>query len=103
MCAGRSRVAAGALMLALLVSGISFAAGPAQPPATVTEVPQAVRDALKLDHWSKKYTSAGGLPVLSSEKVSDAGLLEAAYLINQMLADRGDIRKAMIKSKCRFV
>ena len=32
-------------------------------------------------------------------KVSDAGLFEAAYLIDQMLANRDDIRQAMIKQR----
>ena len=35
--------------------------------------------------------------------MSDRALLEARYLISQMLADRDDVLKALIKSKCRFV
>ena len=51
---------------------------------------------IQTDIFYKKYVDANGLPVLSSEKVSDQALLEAAKLINQMLADRSDIRKALI-------
>src|SRR5262249_48271903 len=62
-----------------------------------------LREALRLDPFYKKYASAKGLPVLSSEKVSDKALLEAAHLINQMLAEREDVRKALIGNKVRFV
>jgi hypothetical protein len=49
-----------------------------------------------------KYVSARGFPVLGSAKVSDHALLEAAYLINQMLGPRPDVRQALIESGCRF-
>jgi len=69
----------------------------------VGPVPSDLRKSLELDPFYAKYAEAGGLPVLSSSKVSDAGLLEAVYLIDQMLAKRDDIRQAMIKRKVRFV
>ncbi len=68
----------------------------------VTAPPQPVRKAFRLDPFYKKYVSAIGLPVVSSEKVLDAALLEAAYLINRMLAGRDDIRQAMIRNRVRF-
>src|SRR5262249_45526100 len=46
--------------------------------------------------------NVGGLPIVSSEKVSDFALLEAAYLINQMLSERPDILKALADNKVRF-
>ncbi len=73
------------------------------PQGKVAEVPKEVQQALNLDPFYKKHTSAGGLPVLSSEKVSDKALLEAAYLIKQMLANREDVLKTLIKNKVRFV
>jgi alpha-glucosidase len=66
-------------------------------------VPKELRETLKLDPFYAKYTSAGGLPVLSSAKVSDAGLHEAGYLITQMLAGREDILKEMVRNRVRFV
>jgi hypothetical protein len=69
----------------------------------VTDIPKDLRESAKLDPFYKKYLDAGGIPVLSSEKVSDKGLIEAAYLINEMLKDRDDIRKAMVRSRVRFV
>jgi alpha-glucosidase len=75
-----------------------------QPPAAlkVGPVPEALRKEWKLSAFYKKHIDLQGFPLLSSEKVSDAALLEAAYLINQMLAGRDDIRKALIKNRVRF-
>jgi len=81
----------------VLIPSMCWAAEP-----RVTEVPEEVRKTLNLSPFYKKYVSAEGLVVVSSDKVSDKGILEATYLINQMLADREDIRKALIKNKVRF-
>ena len=58
---------------------------------------------LKLPDFYKKYVSAGGYPVVSSNKVSDYALKEAAYLVNLMLAERPDVRRAMIRSGSRLI
>lgn len=58
---------------------------------------------LKLPAFYQKYVSAGGYPVVSSEKVSDFALKEAAWLVDLMLAKRPDIRKAMIDSGSRLI
>jgi alpha-glucosidase len=90
--------------LPLLLLCIPSSRGGDEPaPAKVAEVPADLRESLKLDPFYQKYASAGGLPVLSSDKVSDAGLQEAVHLIDKMLADRADIREALIKRKVRFV
>ena len=76
--------------------------GSSKPPATgVTAPPKDVVESLKLDPFYKKYVSACGMAIVGSDKVSDYALLEAAYLINQMLKDRPDICKAMIANKSR--
>jgi len=69
----------------------------------VTAVPAEERTRLKLDPFYQKYCSARGFPVVASRNVSSFALKEAAYLINQMLLDRPDIRNALIESKVRFV
>jgi alpha-glucosidase len=69
----------------------------------VTEVPDELRELLGLDLFYRKFTTAKGLPVLSSDKVSDAGLIEGADIVNHMLADREDVRQALIKNKVRLV
>jgi len=65
--------------------------------------PDAAVKEFGLDPFYKKYVSAKGFPVVSSEKVRDHALLEAVYLIDHMLEGREDIRKAMIRNKVRFV
>jgi hypothetical protein len=101
-----------ALWTVIYCSPFAFGDSPAAdatPSATdivssnVGPVPQDLRDSLRLDPFYVKYITAGGLPVLSSAKVSNEGLVEAAYLINQMLNCRDDLRQTMVKQKVRFV
>jgi hypothetical protein len=49
-----------------------------------------------------KYISANGYPVVASSQVNDYALREAAYLINMMLAQRPDVRDAMIAGGSRM-
>jgi len=83
-----------------LTSGAELPAS-AQATRRVTAPPKAVVQALKLKPFYKKYVSAGGIPVISSAKVSDYALLEAAYLIDRMLADRPDLARAIAGNKVR--
>jgi hypothetical protein len=57
---------------------------------------------LKVPSFYKKYVSAEGYPIVSSEKVNDYALKEAAYIVNLMLVKRPDVRAAMIKSGSRL-
>jgi Xaa-Pro aminopeptidase len=66
-------------------------------PSHVTAPPAS----LGLDPFYAKYVSAHGLPVVGSAKVSDAALREAAFLVDQMLNHRPEIREAMMKTKMR--
>jgi alpha-glucosidase len=72
------------------------------PPAPKVRV-AAPPESLKADPFYRKYVSCGGIPILSSERVADAALLRAAYLMNRMLANREDIRKALVEAKVRIV
>jgi len=58
---------------------------------------------LNLPPFYKKYVDAHGLPIVSSEKVNDYALKEAAFLVDTMLSKRPDIRKALIESGSRIV
>jgi hypothetical protein len=81
------------------------AAGAAAPLVSAPLVgapPAELVAALHLSPAYRKHVSAGGFPVIGSEKVSDYALLEAAYLINHMLDGRGDIRQALIANKVRL-
>lgn len=95
------------IVIAILLAGIGIPGiCPALPlperPPRVTEVPPELREKYKLDPFYAKYTDYKGYPILSSAKVSDEALLEARYLIGQMLAGRDDIVLALIKANCRF-
>lgn len=50
----------------------------------------------KLDPFYKKHVTAGGLLIVSSEKVSDYALKEVAYLVEKMLATRPDVLAGMV-------
>ena len=46
--------------------------------------------------------SANGFPIVASANVNAYALKEAAFLVNQMLAKRAEVREAMIKSGARL-
>jgi alpha-glucosidase len=72
---------------------------PPAPKVRVATPPQS----LGADPFYRKYVSCGGIPILSSERVADAALLRASFLMNHMLANREDIRKALVEAKVRIV
>lgn len=71
-------------------------AEPVKPP------PASLVKALQLSDFYRKHLDAGGFPVVASEKVSDEALREAVAIVNHMLADRDDIRQALIANKVRL-
>mgnify|MGYP001822446868 CR=1 FL=1 len=72
------------------------------PGEFISEVTAPPAD-LGLDPFYKKYLTANGYPIVSSAKVDDYALKEAAYLANLMLANRPDVREAMIESGSRLI
>lgn len=54
------------------------------------------------DPYYKKYADAFGVPIVSSENVSDNALLISRDIINYMLLKRPDIRAGMIKLHARL-
>jgi hypothetical protein len=70
------------------------------PCETLVTAPPAE---LKLDPFYTKYVSAEGYPIVASAQVSDYALLEAKNLVGLMLAERPDVRRAMIESGSRLV
>ncbi|MHC4506477.1 MAG: hypothetical protein ACYTFI_24540, partial [Planctomycetota bacterium] len=56
-----------------------------------------------LDPFYKKHVNARGLWVVSSEKVRDAALGEARYLIDKVLEGRDDVRDALVKKRRLYV
>ena len=97
----------GCLLLAGLSCGTMRAGGPTPAVAPVdvgrvAPVPKEVREALDLSPFYKKYTDADGFPVLSSDKVSDAALLEAADVVHHMLDGRDDVRRRSSRTRCAW-
>jgi hypothetical protein len=94
----------GALVLFSLVPLASRSDQPAAiaSPPMVTQPPATVVKALDLDPFYHKHVFVGPLSVVGSEKVTDAALLEAAWLIRQMIGHRPDILQALADSRTRF-
>ena len=98
-----------ALAVCLVVSLVAGGWSPARAEEKdagpkVTAVPEAVVKRFKLDTvFYKKHVDYKGFSILGSDKVSDAALLEARYLIDQLLGRREDILKALIADGCRFM
>ncbi len=58
---------------------------------------------LHLSPFYKKSLDDHGLPIVSSEKPNDAALYEAAWIIDHVLANRDDLREALVKANVRIV
>lgn len=86
---------------ALIASLCAIGADAPKPP--VTEVPEEVRARFDLDPFYKKCLETKGFSILTSAKVSDEALIEAADVVDHMLAGRDDIREAMIRNKVRLI
>ena len=71
-------------------------------PHKVTPPSDDLRDRLNLAAHYQKAVEVEGFPIVSSEKVSDYALLEAAHWIAKMLEDRDDVRRALIAEKVRY-
>ncbi|MBT4867803.1 MAG: hypothetical protein HON53_22105 [Planctomycetaceae bacterium] len=103
----RSFSALGVATLLLLVAEATWAEDAKSPdtaaaPLKVTKVPTELRERLELVDFYQKYVSANGFPILGSAKVSDYAMLEAGYLVNLMIAQRPDVREALIDSKSQL-
>jgi len=95
---------------AIVGLAISYLSGTAQTKTTAKPLISSFSNAMlsappqsfNLDPFYKKYADAYGIPVISSENVSDDALLTARDIINYMLLKRPDIREGMIKLGARL-
>ena len=71
-------------------------------PVRVTAVPESVRREFNLATFYQKHVDVAGLPVVSSTNVSDYALLEAAWIVRQMLTNRADILQALASNHVRL-
>lgn len=69
---------------------------------SVASVPDSVRAQFKLDPFYQKHLAVGELPIVGSANVSDAALLEAAWIVNKMLSHRPKILTAMADNNTRL-
>lgn len=74
--------------------------GCASVPEYTVQAPPAE---LGFDPFYAKYVEADGYPIVASAAVDDYALLEAAFLIDLLLARRPDVRDAMIASGSRLI
>ncbi|MBL68891.1 MAG: hypothetical protein CMO74_10660 [Verrucomicrobiales bacterium] len=75
---------------------------PVSALAKVSPPPPKLVKAWKLDPFYTKHLSVNGFPIIASKNVSDHALREAAYLIRNMLGQRKDLLRALVKNKVRF-
>ena len=71
--------------------------------SSVGPIPQWLRDNLQLDAFYQKYVDVHSLPVIGSGNVSDGAILEAAWIVQQMVGHRPEILRAMARNKSRLV
>ena len=92
-----------AAFAALLMAGAVLGARAEPPLGTPSAVPAELVRSLNLKPFYKQYVEAHGIPVIASEKPSPYAVREAAYLVDQMLAGRDDLRRAIAGNKVRVV
>lgn len=68
----------------------------------VTPISKSLRRGFKLAPFYQKQISIEGFPVVASEKVNDAAVVEAAVVVRSMLAGRDDVFKALAKARIRL-
>ena len=68
----------------------------------LSPIPAATRESFQLSPFYAKCVMVGDFPVVSSVKVGDPALSEAAAIVKAMLAGREDILRAMAKNKVRL-
>lgn len=96
---GAGRVAVFAWVLLLGVGSPCFAESGVP---VVEAVDKALRERFELSPVYRKVVRVRTFPVLGTQRVSDAALREAAYLVGSMLAWRPDILDAMSREGVRF-
>ncbi len=88
---------------AIITAAVISRSGPSAVEALdVVPVPEDVRAEFQLADFYQKYIELSGLPVVGSEQLSDAALLEAAWIVRNVLAEREDILEAMAGQHVRL-
>ena len=77
-------------VIVLFLTAFGYAAG-------LTDVPYGY------DPFYKKYMDCGGIPVISSEKVSDRAFVRLELLLDKVLAGRPDVRQALVSEGFKYI
>jgi hypothetical protein len=93
-----TRIALAPLVACLLNHAV---AEPEGQPGAMAIAPE-IRAQFKLDAFYTKGIVVEGFPTLASPEVRDEALLEAVWIIKNMLAERPDIFRAMAKNNVRL-
>jgi rhamnogalacturonyl hydrolase YesR len=62
--------------------------------------PSEVIERLRLSSFYSKFVNCNGLPIVSSLRVDDQALLEAKWIVQQMLSTRPDLLHAIVEAPC---
>lgn len=81
----------------LVVLGCSKSGGDKNNSSEVKAPPAS----LGLNAFYKKYLDAGGIPIVSSDKVADEALLKARDIVNSMVSNIPAEKQKMIQNKLR--
>lgn len=68
----------------------------------VSPIPNGLREEFKLSPFYQKVIVVESFPIVASEKVMDAAVLESAVIVRGMLEGRADIFKSMAKARIRL-
>lgn len=71
--------------------------------AAVGPVPEPLRAKMNLGPFYQKHIDLDGFPILGSSNVTDFAMLEAAWIVRQMLTNRADIINALATNRARLV
>jgi hypothetical protein len=88
--------------LSVIFSVVALGALPLGAADAVAPLDAKLREQFGAAPFYEKYVMVGKLPVVSSAKVSDAALLEAAVIVHGMLVNREDILTALGAAKIRL-
>jgi hypothetical protein len=74
----------------------------ANAPGDAGTEPGSVRSSYQLDVFYTRYASAGGIPIVGSDRPAERTLHLACLLVNEMLSARFDVHEALIENKVTF-
>lgn len=71
--------------------------------SVVAPITEQIRQKYELSDFYKKHTTVKNFLLVSSEKVDDYALLEAAYLVDKVIGHRPDVLDALTEKKVHLV